>query len=153
MCDLRMRSPNVISEWLFVGSTVFGFRIRIFYSRDLYPRTHDHRWIYSCRASETLTTVRLTSTSNSILTSSSLCRSSTFLDFDHSCRATSTIFLSGQLTSITPLDLALSSSSFFCHNRLPSMTTLTFCIISVIAIFPTISPFGIDGNMSLFLPL
>ena len=44
------------------------------------------------------------------------------------------------------LDIALSSSSFFCHRRLPSMTTLTFCI-PAISIFPTISPFGIDGNI------
>jgi hypothetical protein len=37
-------------------------------------------------------------------------------------------------------------------NRLPSMTTLTVCVISAIAIFPTISPFGIDGNMSFIAP-
>ena len=51
--------------------------------------------------------------------------------------------------SLLCLDIALSSSSFFCHRRLPSMTTLTFCIFSAIAIFPTISPFGIDGNIVL----
>jgi hypothetical protein len=37
-------------------------------------------------------------------------------------------------------------------NRLPSMTTLIICVISVVAIFPTISPFGIDGNMSFISP-
>jgi hypothetical protein len=36
---------------------------------------------------------------------------------------------------------------FSINNRLPSMTTLIICVISVVAIFPTISPFGIDGNM------
>jgi hypothetical protein len=41
---------------------------------------------------------------------------------------------------------------FFKNNRLPSMTTLIICVISVVAIFPTISPFGIDGNMSFISP-
>jgi hypothetical protein len=41
----------------------------------------------------------------------------------------------------------LCSHLFFINNRLPSMTTLIICIISAVAIFPTISPFGIDGNM------
>jgi hypothetical protein len=41
---------------------------------------------------------------------------------------------------------------FSIHNRLPSMTTLIICVISVVAIFPTISPFGIDGNMSFISP-
>jgi hypothetical protein len=36
---------------------------------------------------------------------------------------------------------------FSIHNRLPSMTTLTICVSFAVAIFPTISPFGIDGNM------
>jgi hypothetical protein len=35
---------------------------------------------------------------------------------------------------------------FSIHNRLPSMTTLTICVSFAVAIFPTISPFGIDGN-------
>ena len=36
---------------------------------------------------------------------------------------------------------------FSIHNRLPSMTTLTICVSFAVAIFQTISPFGIDGNM------
>ena len=41
---------------------------------------------------------------------------------------------------------------FSIHNRLPSMTTLIICVIFAVAIFPTISPFGIDGNMSFISP-
>jgi hypothetical protein len=32
------------------------------------------------------------------------------------------------------------------------MTTLIICVISAVAIFPTISPFGIDGNMFFIAP-
>jgi hypothetical protein len=32
------------------------------------------------------------------------------------------------------------------------MITLIICVISTIAIFPTISPFGIDGNMFFIAP-
>jgi hypothetical protein len=47
---------------------------------------------------------------------------------------------------------ASCSHLFSINNRLPSMTTLIICVISVVAIFPTISPFGIDGNMSFISP-
>jgi hypothetical protein len=93
---------------------------------------------------------RLTSTSNSILTRSSLCHSSSIdllrLQLISFARPRPSSYQVNYPSSLR-LDIALSSSSFFCHRRLPSMTTLTFCILSAIAIFPTISPFGIDGNI------
>ena len=93
---------------------------------------------------------RLTSTSNSILTRSSLCHSSSIdllrLQLISFARPRPSSYQVNYPSSLC-LDIALSSSSFFFHRRLPSMTTLTFCILSAIAIFPTISPFGIDGNI------
>jgi hypothetical protein len=83
---------------------------------------------------------RLTSTSNSILTRSSLCHSSSIdllrLQLISFARPRPSSYQVNYPSSLR-LDIALSSSSFFCHRRLPSMTTLTFCILSAIAIFPT----------------